>query len=146
MKENEIKFRLRKITTGQFATIESVDVQIDSIRVNYGFGFGANVEHKIVGCEGKFEFLSKDVPFIILSVKCDFEIAPSTWEFLVSDEKGGIILPVSLTTHLATLTVGTARGILHSKTENTGFNKFFLPTLNVTESLKNDIEISTQKE
>ena len=146
MKENEIKFRLRKITTGQFATIDSEVIPNDTIKLNYGFGFGASLEHSIVGCEAKFEFLSKEVPFIILSVKCDFEISPSTWEVLFNQEKAEIMLPVSLTSHLATLTVGTARGILHSKTENTEFNKFFLPTLNITESLKNDIVIKTQKE
>lgn len=33
--------------------------------------------------------------------------------------------------HMAMITVGTTRGILHSKTDNTRFNKYHLPTINV---------------
>jgi len=63
----------------------------------------------------------------------------------INTELKSIILPVSLITHMAVLTVGTARGILHSKTENTKFNKYLLPTINVTESLKSDIAIALEK-
>ena len=37
------------------------------------------------------------------------------------------------------LTIGTTRGVLHSKTENTPFNSFLLPTLNVNELVKKDV-------
>lgn len=37
------------------------------------------------------------------------------------------------------LTIGTARGVLHSKTENTTFNQFLLPTLNVNELVQKDV-------
>lgn len=37
------------------------------------------------------------------------------------------------------LTIGTARGVLHSKTESTPFNSFLLPTLNVNELVKKDV-------
>jgi hypothetical protein len=141
----EVKFRIRKITTDQFATVDSVVVQEDSIKVNFGFGFGINEDHKIVGCNAKFEFSSNEVPFIILNVLCDFEIAPESWNSFINTELKSIILPVSLVTHMAVLTVGTARGVLHSKTENTKFNKYLLPTINVTESLRSDIAIALEK-
>lgn len=48
------------------------------------------------------------------------------------------------------LTIGTTKGVLHSKTENTTFNHFVLPTLNGNELVKNDvvfdINISTKSE
>ena len=34
------------------------------------------------------------------------------------------------------MTIGTTRGILHAKTEGTCFNKYVLPTINVTEIIK----------
>ena len=37
------------------------------------------------------------------------------------------------------LTIGTARGVLHSKTENTPYNKYLLPTLNVSDLVNNDL-------
>jgi hypothetical protein len=36
------------------------------------------------------------------------------------------------------LTVGTARGVLHAKTENTKYNRYVLPTINVASMIKND--------
>lgn len=41
--------------------------------------------------------------------------------------------------HLTTIMVGTARGILHAKTENTLFNQFLLPTIDVTELVTDDV-------
>ena len=35
--------------------------------------------------------------------------------------------------HLSAISIGTARGILHAKTENTAYNKYFLPTININE-------------
>jgi hypothetical protein len=36
------------------------------------------------------------------------------------------------------ITVGTARGVLHAKTEGTTLNKFFIPTVNVVEMVTDD--------
>lgn len=44
------------------------------------------------------------------------------------------------------LTIGTTRGVLHSKTENTPFNSFLLPTLNVMELVKKDVVFKLEGE
>ena len=46
--------------------------------------------------------------------------------------------------HLVLLTIGTLRGVLHCKTENTEFEDLKLPTINVNELIPNDIEIRYQ--
>lgn len=145
MNENQVKFGLRKITTGQFATIDSVDIHDALIKLNFGFSFGLNEELKIVGCNAKFEFISNEMPFIILNVMCDFEIEPDSWNSFIDTKLKTITLPLSMVTHIAVLTVGTARGVLHNKTENTKYNKYFLPTVNVSESIKSDIKIALQR-
>ena len=48
-------------------------------------------------------------------------------------------LPSGFVCHLAMLAIGTARGVLHAKTENTLFNKYLIPTINVAELIKDDI-------
>lgn len=144
MNENQIKFGLRKITAGQFATIDSVAIQEDLIKLNFGFTFGLNEEHRIVGCNVKFEFISNELPFIVFNTLCDFEIEPDSWNSFIDAELKIIKLPASMVTHIAVLTVGTARGILHCKTENTKYNKYFLPTINVSESIKDDITFPLQ--
>jgi hypothetical protein len=42
------------------------------------------------------------------------------------------------------LCVGTLRGVLHAKTENSVYNKFYLPTINVNDLVKTDIVLVTE--
>ena len=44
-----------------------------------------------------------------------------------------------LAVHFAVLTIGSARGILHAKTEGTPFNEFLLPTIDVNNMLEEDV-------
>jgi hypothetical protein len=53
-------------------------------------------------------------------------------------------LPKSIATHFVVLAVGTLRGVLHAKVENTFLNGFLMPTINVTEMVKEDIRIGTK--
>jgi len=48
-------------------------------------------------------------------------------------------------THLSVMTVGTARVVLHTKTEGTFFNRFLLPTINVPELVTDDIQFVFQE-
>ena len=42
---------------------------------------------------------------------------------------------------MATIVVGTVRGIIHAKTEGTVLNAIVLPPINLTEIIKDDILI-----
>jgi len=141
MKENIVPFRLVNIATTQFATIDTVSIQEDSIDIGVEYSFGINEENRILGCHSRFQFLSNKNTFIILHVSCEFEIESEAWLQFINKESKKITFPKLLVTHLATITVGTARGVLHTKTENTKFNSYFLPTIDVTQSIKSDISI-----
>ncbi len=43
--------------------------------------------------------------------------------------------------HLSVIAVGTARGVLHSKTEDTDLNHIALPLINIEEVLQEDVII-----
>jgi hypothetical protein len=141
MKENIVPFRLVNIATTQFATIDSVSIQDDSIDISVEYSFGINEENRILGCHSRFLFLSNKNTFIILHVSCEFEIELEAWSHFINQESKKITFPKLLGTHLATITVGTARGVLHTKTENTKFNSYFLPTIDVTQSIISDISL-----
>jgi len=49
------------------------------------------------------------------------------------------VIPKGFLTHLTVLTIGTARGVLHTKLEKTGFEKYLLPTLNISDLIKEDM-------
>ena len=62
--------------------------------------------------------------------------------YIKQDNK--IIIPKELLAHFGVHTIGTARGILHCKTEGTQFNTFILPPINVSERITEDIIIKIE--
>ena len=137
--EYKVLFALNSIQTEQFATIDGVFKDEEVVNIQSNLDFGINKEFRVVGCFAKFQFEVQNQPFIIIGVNCNFEIEPSSWESFIDKENKSIVIPRQIMCHLAVLTVGTARGVLHAKTENTPFNRFLLPTINVTEQVKEDM-------
>lgn len=137
MAENNINFNLLKIKTDQFALFEENHVENGKINLNTSMSFGLNIEDKGFSISVKFIFEIKKKPFMTTQVSCFFQIENTAWEsFKVNDKT---ILPKGFVAHMAMITVGTSRGILHSKTEGTIFNKYILPTLNVAEMIPEDV-------
>lgn len=134
---NKIGFILEKINTDQFAVIEN---SFDNSNANYGIetnmGFGIDFENKGIISSVEFQFVQNKNPFIVIKASCEFHIEDEFWA-RIEDEKL-VTLPKGFMAHLAMITVGTTRGILHSKTENTKFNDYILPTINVAEMFEED--------
>lgn len=133
-----IGFGLSKITTEQFAIIENNLVEPSEININMNFRFAADDEKKLVGVFVTFTFESNKKQFIIVEAGCHFSIAPDSWETMMKPETNELKVPKGFLQHMAVITVGTTRGILHAKTENTCFNKYHLPTINVANIIKED--------
>ena len=74
-----------------------------------------------------------------MEVSCIFVIEPKSWNNLTSE--GNIKFPTGFLQHLATITLGTARGILFQKTEGTKYNIYHLPLLDVTSAIKEDLVV-----
>ncbi|WP_445710464.1 hypothetical protein [Flavobacterium sp.] len=144
-KQNQISFGLRRITTEQFAIIESsYDKSKDeAVELGTGLRFGFNTEKRIITVLLAINFSQEKAPFLVLEIGCYFQIIEEHWNTLYNAETKEINLPKSIAIHMVMLAVGTIRGVLHAKTENTPFNKFFLPTINVYELVKDDILIKT---
>jgi hypothetical protein len=136
MNDNQVGFRLLKITTVQFAVIENAFLESEPIQLGAGVNYAIDEKNKAIACIVRFQFAINESPFLIIHVKCDFRIKDNAWMSFIDADKNEIKFPIDFVRHLAVLTVGTARGILHSKTENTKFNKYFLPTINVNELIK----------
>jgi hypothetical protein len=136
----EVSFALAKITTEQFASLEGNYCESGEIKLQANFRFGADKASNTVAVFSNFTFECAQKPFIVVEVGCHFVIQPESWAKLMDEAQNKLVVPVGLVQHLAMLTVGTTRGVLHSKTENTLFNRFFLPTINVANILVNDQE------
>ena len=140
MKEQETySFSLRKIQTDQFATIEDAFEEGKKVELNTGIKFGTDKQAKVVAVSTLFRFKQQNHIFLLIEISCFFGLETATWELSQKEEE--LVLPKSLAQHLVMFTIGTARGALHSKTENSPFNRFFIPPLDVTELVQTDVKV-----
>jgi hypothetical protein len=142
----EVGFALRKINTEEFATIDTeiVEGKEVDVQLNINNGFGINEENKLIACFFHLQFELEESPFIILKLNCEFEIEENTWKGFIN-AKNKIKLKKGFLQHIAVITLGTARGVLHAKTENTPYNKFYLPTINVIDIVTKDESFDLEK-
>lgn len=137
-KVDKIGFALARITTEQFAIIENNFDDKAEIKILIKFRFAADSEKKLVGVFTSFVFETNQRQFLIIEGGCHFSIEPGSWDEMLNTQENRLVIPKGFLQHMAMLTVGTTRGILHAKTENTLFNKFHLPTINVANMIKED--------
>jgi hypothetical protein len=140
-----IGFSLKRVSTEQFAIIEDGFNEKGKIRLNTSFRFAADDVQKYVAVFTSFVFDSDSKPFLIIEASCHFSISDSAWADMLNSETNSLVVPKGFLCHMAMLTVGTSRGILHAKTEGTCFNKYVLPTINVTDIIKEDAAFSFNK-
>lgn len=134
--KKEIEFSIKGIKTEQFALFEENHLDKGKINLETNLSYGLNTEERDFIISIKFTFEMKKKPFITIQVNCNFEIGIESFNDLLVDDK--IVIPSSFIAHMAMITVGTSRGILHTKTEGTIFNKYILPTLNVAQMVPED--------
>ncbi|MCU4155227.1 hypothetical protein J1N10_04525 [Carboxylicivirga sp. A043] len=137
MDNTKIGFNLLAVKTENFALLD--DNYTESEEVNFGsdLEFKMSVEHKQLGVFTTFKFAQNEKVFLKIQVSCHFAIQPEFWESCCASKE--ISFPKNLMAHLSMLTVGTARGVLHTKTEGTPFNKFLVPLINVTNLITEDV-------
>lgn len=141
MNTTDISFKLHAIKTEQFAIIEDSYKESETVQLESNYRYGSVVSEQIIAVLVNYKFKTSNAVFLTIEVSCLFKIKPASWELILNVEKSELVLPKAIATHLLVLTIGTARGVLHAKTENTLYNRFLLPTLNVSESIKEDVVI-----
>jgi hypothetical protein len=140
-KNNSVQFSIAKVSTEQFAIIEEAWQEGVPINLATSIRFAIKREKRLVAVFCQFKFEQKGIPFIKIEVSNHFLIAPDSWKNFLRDEIITVI-PKGFMCHLGMITVGTARGVLHTKTEGTRFNEFILPTINVTDMIKEDVSFT----
>lgn len=137
----QIPFHLVRISTEQFAIIEDSYISTSEHKLSVQCRFSYDKENKMIACFAKFVFENGGSAFMLIETGCFFDIHPTFWTKSIQQGEDSIKIPRPLATHFLMLNVGTARGILHVKTEGTIFNSMLLPTVNVAEIITGDIDI-----
>lgn len=136
-KENtQVGFSIIGIKTEQFAIIEENYSPGKETELGTELQFKLDQTNKQIGVFLGLEFSHDMKIFLKLQVSCHFKINEGSWDSLIHENK--LILPKGFLAHLAMITTGTSRGVLHVKTEASVYSKFIVPTLNVAEMIKED--------
>ena len=135
--ENTIGFIIHKIETKQFAIL-SEELDESELTITSGVAFGIDEDNRIIRAMFKYEFISKDKVILILEVYVDFQIEEKCFGKQIKI-KDSLVIPKDFAAHLAMIAVGTARGILHEKTNGTKLNEFLMPPIDLTASIDEDI-------
>ena len=138
-KQLAIPFSLLRIKTEQFVAFDIESTKLDSTEMEAAIRFGIDRSIRLVGVYTKITFLQEGKPFLLVEVRCDFQIEATAWQTLINKESDQLVLPLGLVQHFGVLSIGTTRGVLHAKTEGSPFNNYLIPTLDVTQLVKSDV-------
>lgn len=133
-----IGFRMNRIRVDQFAILTD-SIPPEDLSLGFAISFGVAPSIHEVCTTVRFNISHAESPLLILELSCFFEIREEDWNKVKQDNK--VIIPKGLLAHFGVHTIGTARGILHCKTEGTQLNAFILPPINVSERITEDIII-----
>jgi hypothetical protein len=137
----KIGFSLNKVNTLQFAIIEDAyNSNLNDFNIETNLGYGLDLDNSSMLSLVKIQYEQNETPFLIIEVSCEFDIDKKYWGKF--ENENSVSIPKRFMAHLAVITVGTSRGVLHEKTQNTKFNEFVLPTINVAKMIKEDGEFS----
>lgn len=135
-----ISFLLASVQTNQFAIIEENYTEGEPVRFGYNCEFATNRDHRLVLAKADIVFeQEKKGAFIKLESTCYFQVEENNWKESFNTETDKYEFTKNFIIHLAGISFGTARGILHSKTEATPFSNFLLPLVDVTSLIKDDV-------
>ena len=135
-----IQFLMTQIIVDQFAILSDDCIcPTDKLQLNNQLGFKMDFDNHLIATTMCFKFEKNEKLFMILEVTCHFTIEPNNWNELISNNS--IIFPKDFLAHLGMHTIGTARGILHCKTEGSSFNTCILPPINVAQMISEDLVV-----
>lgn len=139
MSKLPVTFAIKSIETVEFATMSDAYKNGEKVGIATGFDLGLSNDDHALKVQFNLSFICEDRPFIILKVACDFAIEPKDFDKFKDKQGKKVTIPKGFLTHLAVLTVGTARGVLHAKLDNTDFDQFLLPSLNISQMIESDV-------
>lgn len=144
---NTIKHSLRGVTVEQFATL--FEPASDKIELNVLIPIKTNYDERALAVGANIQYLENGKPFLVAEAFCHYEIEEDCWSELSDGGTKDVILPKDLVDSLARIAIGTIRGVICVKTENTAFAKYFLPIIEINSSQGSDLVIpktTTQNE
>ena len=127
-----IPFRIFKIENDPIELhADLVNHDLKDVEFGFQVSFNGDIDARIIGCRTNYLFRQKETIISSLTVYCYFMIDPA---FVESGLKNNVLIfPKEFLRYIATISVGTARGIQHAKTQGTILNSLVIPPVNLME-------------
>lgn len=132
-----VRFRMFKISVEQFAFLGEV-IPDGPINLQTSFTFLYSMETNRIATPVTYKFMDKESnPLVFLVLQTEYEIHKEDWESCRKED--AVLLPKALLECLIAQNIGTARGVIFCKTENTPFAGLIIPPINVKEMKIEDL-------
>lgn len=125
----EIKYALRGVTIDQFATV--FEPASDNVEINISIPIKTNYGGRALAVGANIQFTEAGRPFMVAEAFCHYEIEEACWNDLSDGGKTSVALTKQFMDALARIAIGTLRGAICVKTENTPFAKYCLPIIEI---------------
>ncbi|MBD5215508.1 MAG: hypothetical protein HDS78_03180 [Bacteroidales bacterium] len=124
-----IKYNLRGVSVEQFATL--FEPTSDRVNLNVEIPIKTNYADRAFAVGANIQFLEDDKPFLVAEAMCHYQIEEKCWLELSNDGTTDVVIPAQLMDTLTRIAIGTVRGAICVKTENTPFAKYFMPIIEI---------------
>ena len=131
MEPLSLKYALTGITTERFGALHEPKTR--DVLLNVSVGIKTSYNDRRLGLALLVKFEEKRTVFMEIETTCHFQIEDHDWNELSNGMQRNVELPKEFVQHLLSICVGVTRGVLHSKTENTPYNKYFLPLIDISQ-------------
>ena len=131
MDMDKIPFRIFKIENEPIELHADLVEDLSGLEFGFQVSFNGDLQNRIVGCKTDYVFRKENgVVISALTVYCYFIIQEEYVNSRIENNK--LLLDKEFLRYLATISVGTARGIQHAKTQGTILNALVIPPINLT--------------
>lgn len=134
---NILSYKIAGINVIKFSCEKDFNLE-KPVNISTGFQFKLNKQDKLIACIGEYKYSQDETPVMALTLECIYMIESSSFDSLRQEDK--YVVSADILQYLATISVGTARGEIHARTEASGsaLRTVVLPPINLTKIITND--------
>lgn len=134
-------FSIHHIAIEQFAAIEVPEKEEVSFSIFIKPGCNIHLRSVVISIEVKFK-VADNPPFLLMKANSFFEFSEDSWQRMIDNKSGNIVIPNYLLVSFIQMSVSQMRGMMYVKTENTPFSKYMIPVISVDElDIRKDLVI-----
>lgn len=132
-----LKYRILNFEVPEFAIIKPEPDVDAKYAYNVGVEIGLSPENRMMKFKFTFRFLQQEELCFLIALETELEIEADSWDTIATPEK--VAIPRDAIMHIATVTIGAARGILFERLRNSPWQRFLMPPIEINDLIKSEM-------